>query len=666
MNRIFLVLLSLSVSGSILAILLLALKPLIKDRFSNTWQYYIWLIIIMRFLLPITSEVNLVGSVAQYIESGITATDQISGQFVPKSEPETPTSDGETWPQTPQTDTDTMTPPEQNLGKIIQDNIWLVWATGMLMMFFYKVISYNAFVRFVKIRAEIVDDPSILDIYRAELASAKVKRRIPLKLNDRTGSPMLAGIIRPVLIIPSLEISEDNLRYIFRHELTHYKRRDIFYKWLIQFTKCLHWFNPFVYLIGRQIDQSCELSCDETIIRRLDKTGREGYGDALLASLKSQENYSAFVISMTMCDNKIRLKERLDAIMSFKRKSKFTIAISIVASCSLLSGAVATGAYAVESKEVTSPKPEQTSTEQNTKAFNSVAEITIDSRVIYEEGVYYIFCNGADESDKPSCGVTEGSIMFVLVRKDSYTTIGGFDNLERLVNEVTEQCSYMLEKQFISQDEAKLIVAVAAKIQSGDDSEFIDYKVETSYENEYALWGIERKDGAYYYNNERLRIFMDLRANNSFVHFNYDKLGTNDLRLLREQNGSIIKAEYLSQIEADEILADLDTTYSNTVTEDVRRLSKEMVPEKVLDMINSCDTGIWYNIVGNEYQYIYYNGVPHNYAWQPKIENGSASIDIFDLGKSTGTYVLLEVPANLQLTFSYNNKQIAYEKIDIQ
>lgn len=80
MNSIFLVLLSMSVSGSILVLLLLALKPIIKGRFSQTWQYYIWLIIILRFLLPVTAEVNFMDSAVKYIESGIKATEQTSGQ----------------------------------------------------------------------------------------------------------------------------------------------------------------------------------------------------------------------------------------------------------------------------------------------------------------------------------------------------------------------------------------------------------------------------------------------------------------------------------------------------------------------------------------------------------------------------------------------------------
>ena len=49
--------------------------------------------------------------------------------------------------------------------------------------------------------------------------------------------------------LPGMDISEKDFQYIVLHELTHYKRRDIFYKWLVQVAVCLHWFNPLVHLI---------------------------------------------------------------------------------------------------------------------------------------------------------------------------------------------------------------------------------------------------------------------------------------------------------------------------------------------------------------------------------------------------------------------------------
>jgi beta-lactamase regulating signal transducer with metallopeptidase domain len=52
MNSLLRQLLSTSISGAVLTALLLVLEPLIGKRFSKTWQYCAWLIIVLRLLLP--------------------------------------------------------------------------------------------------------------------------------------------------------------------------------------------------------------------------------------------------------------------------------------------------------------------------------------------------------------------------------------------------------------------------------------------------------------------------------------------------------------------------------------------------------------------------------------------------------------------------------------
>ena len=45
-------LLALSLSGSILAVFIFAIKPFIRHKFSKSLQYYIWIIVLLRFILP--------------------------------------------------------------------------------------------------------------------------------------------------------------------------------------------------------------------------------------------------------------------------------------------------------------------------------------------------------------------------------------------------------------------------------------------------------------------------------------------------------------------------------------------------------------------------------------------------------------------------------------
>lgn len=59
MSSIFKLILSMSLSGSIMILALLLLKPLFREKFSKAWQYYIWIIVLIRLVLPYSPEFGL-------------------------------------------------------------------------------------------------------------------------------------------------------------------------------------------------------------------------------------------------------------------------------------------------------------------------------------------------------------------------------------------------------------------------------------------------------------------------------------------------------------------------------------------------------------------------------------------------------------------------------
>lgn len=212
-------------------------------------------------------------------------------------------------------------------------------------------------------------------------------------------------------------------------------------------------------------------------------------------------------------------------------------------------------------------------------------------------------------------------------------------------------------------------------------------KTENQYSTEYAQHGITVTDGIYYYHGERVRIFMDLRMNGSFENFIFDNEGSIDLRVLRDKNNSITNVEYLTESEADELLYDMDEYSPDNQLEvplekedsldnsDVplkdqnigrsARVTKEELSEELRDIISSCDTETWYVIKSAGYQYIYFGGLPYNYAFQPEIytDRNSGTVNVFDMGTTTGNYVLLEIQQNVSLTINYNGTQISYTEL---
>ena len=165
-------------------------------------------------------------------------------------------------------------------------------------------------------------------------------RRAPaLYRSSLVPTPMLVGLLRPTIYLPDAMYSEAQLRNILLHELTHFRRGDIIIKRVATFAVHIHCINPFVYLIHREINRTCELACDEAVVKYLNDDEKQAYGDTLIA-VAARENLKIVVLATTMCEEKKILKERLGAIMRSRKLTGGVITLSCALFMVVLCGAV--------------------------------------------------------------------------------------------------------------------------------------------------------------------------------------------------------------------------------------------------------------------------------------------------------------------------------------
>lgn len=341
MNEFMKVLLSLSVSGTLLLLLTLGLKPLYKNKFSKHWQYYIWIIVALRFLLPFTPDTTIVGSLFEKFDTAA-ITDEISTIpdvpfFV------NPSSNGTAPTRTDSNPVATTASHEP----FHNEALFFIWSALALVLLIRKITIYQGFVQYIKAGNTDVSDITILNLLSDCEDKLNIKTSVELSYNPLIASPMMIGFFRPRIVLPACKMEDKELSYIFMHELIHYKQRDMLYKWLIQIVVCTHWFNPFVYLLEKDVNKSCELSCDEKVISVLDDQARRAYGNTLISFLKSDNTYKSSLASVTLTEGAEQLKERLGAIMNFKRKTKWGILISLLLMAVLVCGFTVSGAYVV-------------------------------------------------------------------------------------------------------------------------------------------------------------------------------------------------------------------------------------------------------------------------------------------------------------------------------
>ncbi len=222
--------------------------------------------------------------------------------------------------------------------------LFVIWLIGVIIFAVKFLVSHYKFKSYLSAHSTPCDaDTSALSETVAK--QMKIKKVSVVKLKG-ISSPMMLGLRRATIILPERIYSQAELRLIIKHELYHFKKRDLLYKAALLVCKMIHWFNPFMAVIEREIESLCELACDERVIQNENKNDRKTYCHAILnsASLKEEKQMTP-ILSSNFVNDKNNLKHRLSLIISNTKKKRFTCLSVIVILLTLLSGTVFGVAY---------------------------------------------------------------------------------------------------------------------------------------------------------------------------------------------------------------------------------------------------------------------------------------------------------------------------------
>jgi bla regulator protein BlaR1 len=102
--------------------------------------------------------------------------------------------------------------------------------------------------------------------------------------------PMLVGPFRPRLLLPLSLRAIDPLQrdLIVAHELTHWRRGDLWWLAACAVLGALCWFNPVMRLLRARLSWAQELGCDRDVLRGRPQVQRKAYAAALIAQLRLQ------------------------------------------------------------------------------------------------------------------------------------------------------------------------------------------------------------------------------------------------------------------------------------------------------------------------------------------------------------------------------------------
>lgn len=334
--KIFDVVVELSITGSILAVLILLVRQILKKNISKNIIYYMWVILLVKLLVPFAPESNL--SLYNLFDNGSSSiisnnntnnlsnnnldinSNPIISQTNENSNSNILTNDKL---DNNNSTTDKSEANEKKARISIKGIAFYIWIIGIFTLLGYTLLNYSKFKRnTLKNNEDNILSEDIKVILNESLVKLSIKRNIEVIISKNINSPTFYGITIPKIVLPLKVVensSSEELKYILMHELCHYKRKDIVMAWVITLVKIIYWFNPILIIALNIMRKDCETSCDEIVLNYLEKNENVKYGNTILNVVQyvNEEKYVAGTTSMV--NNKKDLKERITNIAKNKK-----------------------------------------------------------------------------------------------------------------------------------------------------------------------------------------------------------------------------------------------------------------------------------------------------------------------------------------------------------
>ncbi|WP_066504152.1 M56 family metallopeptidase [Abyssisolibacter fermentans] len=343
-NSILNWLLDTSIKASVIIIVIISFKFILKDRIGANLNYNIWFLLLAKLIIPFApktsfsiynllhilySNISAIGDIVQnnshntveLINSNITELDINRFGF--------------------------------NFNEINSINltnlcfklvcIWGLVAIGIVL---FAIVNDVIFRKNLN-KCSILKDRNIIATYNACLEKMHINRDIPIIMTDMISTPAIYGVIRPKILLPlniTELLDENELKYVFLHELSHYKRKDVVVFCLVTICKALNWFNPIVWFGLNSMKFDCEIACDALVLSYIKNDELIEYGNTILNLLKKVNNKVVKPLGVVgMLGYKSNLKRRIIMITKFKKRTFKIVTISIVTVC-LMGGMLLTNA----------------------------------------------------------------------------------------------------------------------------------------------------------------------------------------------------------------------------------------------------------------------------------------------------------------------------------
>ena len=335
-------LIEISIYAAAIVIVTMLLKTAFKHRMSPWLHYAVWLVLIMRLMLPVTME-------SGFHVFTTPAQTQSEAAISPQARPaeamsETTAVKSNAYPSQPTGDFEPIesvaspassTAPVTNKPLSTENVLLIIWLSGAGISLIYIAALYAA-LRFKVRRQTAAPSARLLALFDDVMTEMLIKAKLTLVCQYAYSTPALLlprTVLMPIDTLVSM--NDEQIKFALRHELTHYRHRDHITCLLICVLNAVYWFNPFVWLAFRQMRADMELACDGSVVKALDIPQKSRYA-ALIVGLFAQPERRQLVPGMAQGDAKRIAEQRVRGIFKAAKSHRSAKLVSALVAALLL------------------------------------------------------------------------------------------------------------------------------------------------------------------------------------------------------------------------------------------------------------------------------------------------------------------------------------------
>ena len=362
-----------NVSASVAVLLVLLLRKLFKEKLFAKVFVMLWLLIIIRLLLPF----EFYSSLSVFAPEKEPVFEEVNQPFYIENPEEFGFS--ETKEEIP-----TVSEKTKNAKISSESALVFIWALGGISVLGFFAAKHFYSVKRILKNSEPYDVPENYKTGKTRFYKSK-----------NLASPLSFGILRPAIVIPE-GTEEKELHFVLLHEQTHIKDRDAVLKTLALFALSLNWFNPLVWFMVKIFERDIERYCDERVLKKIGAEKALFYANTILDFAERESLSLNYFSAASLC-------ERVTSIMKTKHK-KQNIFVSVLVLAAVLLTITACGTLP-EKEEKEPAKTENLSA--NEEGLDKILQDMVEAELEKGEENTIAVLHGSSEAEKSAEEIAE-------------------------------------------------------------------------------------------------------------------------------------------------------------------------------------------------------------------------------------------------------------------